>query len=83
MEVEDARLVVLRWEDPKQEHQALECMPTRKRYKAGQLVQWDLNNKKIWKASWYRDPETGDSVMAWSQAVEFIGKIIKVTESVA
>jgi len=74
--VEDARLVVLRSEDPKQQHQVQECMPTRKTYRAGQLVGWDLNNKRIWPDSWYRNPETGKTDKAWTQAVEFAGKVV-------
>jgi len=72
-----ARLVVLRCEDPKQQHQVHECMPTRKKYQTGQLVRWDLNNKVIWQESWYRDPETGLTEKAWTQAVEFVGRIVK------
>jgi hypothetical protein len=77
--VEGASLVVLRSEDPKQQHQVQECMPTRKTYQPGQLVQWDLNNKKIWQDSWYCNPETGKTEKAWTQAVEFVGKVIKTT----
>jgi hypothetical protein len=75
--VEGARLVVLRSEDPRQPHQVQECMPTRKKYSVGQVVQWDLNNKKIWQDSWYRNPETGNTEKAWIQAVEFVGKVVK------
>jgi hypothetical protein len=77
---EDANLVVLVSEDPKQQHQVKECMPTRKRYQVGQLVRWDLNNKKIWQSCWYKNPETGTTDMAWVQAVEFIGKVILVPQ---
>jgi len=74
--IEEASLVVLRSEDPRQPHQVQECLPTRKAYRAGQLVGWDLDNKRIWQNCWYRDPATGAIEMAWTQAVEFIGKII-------
>lgn len=74
--VEGASLIVLRSEDPKQPHQVQECMPTRKKYKAGQLVRWDLNNKQVWQNCWYRNPETGNAEMAWTQAVEFMGKVV-------
>jgi hypothetical protein len=78
MRVEDANLIVLRSEDPRQQHQVQECVPTRKKYKSGQVVQWDLNNKKVWQNCWYRNPETGNGEKAWVQAVEFIGKIVTV-----
>jgi hypothetical protein len=76
--VEGACLIVLRCEDPKQKHQVQECLPTRKKYRVGQLVQWDLNNKNIWQDSWYRNPETGNTEKAWTQAVEFVGRVIKI-----
>jgi len=72
----DANLVVLKSEDPKQAHQVQECMPTRKKYSAGQLVRWDLNNKQVWQTCWYRNPETSSTEMAWTQAVEFAGKVV-------
>jgi hypothetical protein len=76
--VDGACLIVLRSEDPKQQHQVQECMPTRKRYQAGQLVQWDLNKEDIWQDSWYRDPETGKAEKGWVQSVEFVGKVVEV-----
>jgi hypothetical protein len=77
--IEGACLVVLGSEDPKQQHQVRECMPTRKKYEAGQLVDWSLDNKRIWQSSWYKNPETGASEIAWTQAVEFVGKIVTAT----
>ena len=74
--VRDANLIVLESEDPKQQHSVRECMPTRKKYESGQLVQWDLNNKKVWQNCWYENPESGAAEMVWVQAVEFIGKIV-------
>ncbi|HTY64278.1 MAG TPA: hypothetical protein VMG30_18660 [Acidobacteriota bacterium] len=75
-QVNDARLVVIRSEDPKQQHQIQECLPTRKKYQIGQIVDWGLNNKMIWQDNWYINPETGKAEMAWVQAVEFTGKIV-------
>jgi hypothetical protein len=74
--VEGASLVVLDSEDPAQRHQVRECMPTRKKYKAGQLVEWDLNNKRIWSSGWYIHPETGKTDRAWTQAAEFVGRVV-------
>lgn len=76
LKIEDSSLIVLKSEDPEQKHSVEEIMPTRKRYKIGQLVQWDLNNKKVYPNSWYKNPESGAIEMAWIQAVEFIGKIV-------
>ena len=77
MKVKDATLIVLKSEDPKQQLSVQECMPTRKKYEIGQLVRWDLNNKKIWQNCWYKDPDSGSVELAWVQAVEFIGKIVE------
>ncbi len=82
-EVTGARLIVLRSEDSMQQQRAQECMPTRKKYQAGQLVEWDLNNKKIWQYNWYLNPETGGSELAWTQAVEFVGRVVAAAESKA
>ena len=79
--VEDVNLIVLESEDPKQQHSVQECMPTRKKYETGQLVQWDLNNKKVWQSCWYRNPESGATEMAWVQAVEFIGKVVRAADT--
>ena len=82
-QVAEARLIVLRSEDPMQKHQVCECMPTRKKYQPGQLVEWDLDNKRIYQNSWYINPETGAAEKAWVQAVEFIGRVVAVPESKA
>jgi hypothetical protein len=79
-EVQGARLVVLRCEDPAQKQKTIECMPVVKNYRQGQIVSWDLNNKRLWELSWYRNPDTGEPERAWTQAVEFTGKVVKVTE---
>jgi hypothetical protein len=76
--VDGARLVVLRSEDPKQQHQVQECMPARKMYGIGQIVEWDLNNKRIWQNNWYINPETGKAEMAWVQAAEFTGRVVEI-----
>ena len=77
IKVKDANLIVLKSEDPKQQFSVQEYMPTRKKYEIGQLVQWDLNSRKIWQNSWYKDPDSGSIEMVWVQAVEFIGKIVE------
>jgi hypothetical protein len=79
--IEGANLIVLSSEDPRQQHQVQECMPTRKKYKAGQLVQWDLNNKQVWQRCWYKNPETANAEMAWTQAVEFVGKVVAAVQA--
>jgi len=77
LEVTGARLVVLKCRDSKQLHQPVECMPVRRNYRTGQIVNWDLDNKKMWDQAWYRDPDTGEIDRAWAQAVEFIGQVVQ------
>jgi hypothetical protein len=83
IEVEGARLVVLECEDPEQTLRPRECMPVTRAYRQGQMVGWDLNNKKLWETSYYRNPETGEPERAWSQSVEFIGPVVKVAPGAA
>ncbi len=78
IEVRGARLVVLRSDDPRQSHHPIECMPTRKNYAKGQTLLWDINPKLQWEEAWYVNPDTGDKERAWSRAVEFIGKLVKI-----
>ncbi len=78
--IEGATLVILRCEDPRQKHMPIEYMPTTKNYKAGELVNWNLNNKKLWESAFFRNPQTGKIEKAWSQAVEFIGKVVRNEE---
>jgi hypothetical protein len=79
-EVQGARLVVLRCEDPEQKQKTIECMPVVKKYQQGQIVTWDLNNKKLWELSWYKNPDSGEVERAWTQSVEFTGKIVRAAE---
>jgi len=83
IEVKTARLAILQCEDPAQQHRPIECMPVRRNYRPGQVVGWDLNNKKMWETAYYRRPDTGEIERAWVQAVEFIGPVVKVAEGSA
>ena len=75
-QIPNARLVILQCVDTIQKRNDADCMPSRKRYKQGQIVSWDLNNKMIWQSAWYRNPETAQIEKAWAQSVEFIGKVV-------
>ncbi len=76
-EIEGARLVVLRSDDPRQKHHPIEYMPTRKLYSKGQTLVWDINPKRQWEEAWYINPDSGRKEKAWARAVEFIGKAVK------
>jgi hypothetical protein len=77
VEVEGARLIVLRSDDPRQTHHPIEAMPTRKIYARGQTLAWEINPKVQWAESWYINPNTGSKEKAWARAVEFVGKVVK------
>jgi len=75
-QVPDATIIVLQALDPDDPIQELDVAPTRRQYKAGQIVEWDLNNKKLWEKAWYRNPESGQIEQAWNFHVEFIGRVV-------
>jgi hypothetical protein len=75
IEVPGARLIVLQCEDSRQKQRTIECMPTMKRYRKGQLVRWDINHKQQWEKAWYINPDTGQSERAWALAMEFLGPV--------
>ncbi len=75
-QVTDGTILILQSLDPDDPVQELDIAPTRKNYQAGQIVAWDLNNKKLWEKAWYRNPESGDIQQAWTFHVEFIGPVV-------
>ncbi|MFB3905289.1 MAG: hypothetical protein ACE15E_17705 [Acidobacteriota bacterium] len=75
-QVADGKILILQSLDPDDPIQDLDVAPTRKSYQAGQIVTWDLNNKKLWEKAWYRSPESGKIEQAWTFHVEFIGKVV-------
>jgi len=75
-QVTDGTILILQSLDPDDPIQELDVAPTRKNYQAGQIVVWDLNNKKLWEKAWYRNPESGRIEQAWSFHVEFMGKVV-------
>ena len=75
-QVPDATLIILQALDPDDPIQELDIAPTRWQYTAGQIVEWDLSNKKLWEKSWYRNPESGQIEQAWNFHVEFIGRVV-------
>ncbi len=77
MQVQGATLLILRSDDPRQKHHPVECVPTRRNYRTGDIVQWDINNKQQWTDGWYRNPETGNSEKAFMRSVEFSGKVVR------
>lgn len=75
--IPDTHIVVLLPLDPDDQILELDVVPTRYSYQPGQIITWELNNKRTWEAGWYRNPETGQVEQAWTMHVEFIGLTIQ------
>lgn len=75
-QVPDARIAILKALDPDNSYVEPDIVPTLKKYKTGQLLNWSLNNKRVWEECWYRNPETNKIEQAWTLHVEFDGKQI-------
>ncbi len=75
-EVTTARVVILMALDPDDPLQETDIVPVRLHYRAGQLVTWSLDNKKLWEVAWFHHPETGLIEKSWTFHVEFTGSII-------
>jgi len=75
-EVPDAKIVILEALDPDDSYKELDVLPTLKKYEIGQLVDWNLNNKRIWEKSWYQNPETTKIERAWILHIEFVGNVV-------
>lgn len=75
-QVEEARIITLKALDPDLQIGDEEVVPTRKKYKAGQLVTWQVNTQHGWGDSWYRDSQTEAIKKAWTFHVEFQGEVL-------
>ena len=76
-QIPDARIAILLPLDPDDQILELDVVPTRYSYQPGQIITWELNNKRTWEAGWYRNPDTGQVEQAWTMHVEFIGQAIQ------
>ena len=76
-QIPDARIAILLPLDPDDQILELDVVPTRNSYQPGQIITWELNNKRTWEAGWYRNPDTGQVEQAWTMHVEFIGEVIQ------
>lgn len=75
--IPDANIAVLLPLDPDDQILELDVVPTRVSYQPGQIITWELNNKRTWEAGWYRNPDTGQVEQAWTMHVEFVGELIR------
>ena len=74
--VEEASIAILLALDPEDSILEHELVPTTLRYSKGDYVTMNLDSKKLWEESWYKDPSTGQIVKAWEIHVNFVGDLI-------
>ncbi len=77
--VDEARITILQALDPEDPILEQELVPTTQKYRKGDYVTMNLDSKKLWEESWYRDPGTGTIEKAWSIHVNFVGD--RISES--
>ncbi len=73
---DDVKGVILETLSPEGESLRKQVFPTTKSYAPGDSVswEWNLQNKKGWGETWYRDPGTMEIKPAWSASLEFTGR---------
>ncbi len=73
--VSDVKGIILKTVSPGGARTERRIFPTTKTYYLeGKLVSWEWNNEKTWGESWYRDPESNETKLAWSSSMEFVGR---------
>lgn len=71
----DVRGVILETESPGGAQKSFRIFPTTKdHFRKGQRVAWEWSDQKSWGEAWYKVPETGETKIAWSSAMEFVGR---------
>jgi hypothetical protein len=70
----DVRGVILAMGSPKGS-QAYHIYPTtRTDYRKDMQVAWEWSSENSWGQTWYRDTDTNEIMLAWSDAMEFVGR---------
>lgn len=77
--VEGAWIAILLALDPEDQIIEQELVPTTKKYNKGDYVTMNLESKKLWEESWYKNPNTGRVEKAWEIHVAFVGH--RISES--
>ena len=73
--VDGAKGVVLETETSDRSKKILRVYPsTRRHFRKGMRVSWEWSPEHVFDELWYRDPETGNSTLAWSSSMEFVGR---------
>jgi hypothetical protein len=72
---DDVKGVILESLGSKGESHGRHIHASRKDYLRGQSVSWEwLLGGPAWGQTWYQNPESGETRLAWSEAIEFIGR---------
>jgi len=73
--VQKGKGVILETTAPGGASKSLRIFPTtRTNYVKGQQVAWEWSFDNVWDKCWYRHPDTGEVMVAWNSAAEFIGR---------
>lgn len=67
--------VILETETPGGTKKFFRIFPTTKtHFQKGKRVAWEWSDQQSWGEAWYKDPDTGEIKVAWSSAMEFVGR---------
>jgi hypothetical protein len=84
IERKDVRGVLLETFDADGKSQRVAVYPSTREYVDGMSVGWEWNipvayrSDMGWGETWYKDPETKECTLAWSESMEFIGRDVNL-----
>jgi hypothetical protein len=71
----NVRGVILETESPGKTKKFFRIFPTTKNhFQKDKRVAWEWSSEQSWGEAWYKDPDTGEIKLAWSSAMEFVGR---------
>lgn len=47
---------------------------TKTHFTKGRRVAWEWDSSTVWKDAWYKDPDSGETKLAWNSSMEFVGR---------
>jgi hypothetical protein len=71
---EDVKGIILETVSPEGNSLGKHIYPSTVTYPAGTHVSWEWSSGNSWNETWYRNPDSGEIELAWSRALEFIGR---------
>lgn len=67
--------VILETETPGGTRRYFRIFPTMKtHFQKGKRVGWEWDSNTVWGDAWYKDPDSGETKLAWNSAAEFVGR---------